>query len=544
MKTFSKFNVLLIASLFFLLPGLIWAANEFDTELASRIKTLSDSDNYQIGNQEIYGSNFVTSLYKANGNRPVWNDESIKRLYSALQNLEKDGLHLEDYWPASVSALIDEKSRSTLDIKSAVDLDILLSEFFVRAYYNLQVGKVDPEALDKNFNFPKTLETQKLLPGVVEQVIQGRIAESLDDARPGNKRHIAMKEALARYRKLQENGGWSAVQGGKTLKAGQNSHRVIQLRDRLTLTGDYKENNKESALFDADMEAAVKQFQKRHGLETDGAVGPKTLAALNIPVEQKIDQIRVNLERQRWYMHENHDEFIVTDIAGFNVYWLKNDEIFWETKAQVGKSYTQTPMFKSNLRTIEFNPTWTIPPGIMRRSVLPGLKKDPDYLDKKGFLLLTRDGKEVDPKSVDWASIKTMPYMVRQPAGPTNALGMVKFLFPNKHYVYLHDTNHREHFADARRSFSSGCVRIEKPFDFAERLLAGQGDWDRKKIDDIIASGKTTRVNLKKPVRIVIAYITVTPMDDGVYFKEDIYQRDAKVLKALDGEFRLRASDK
>jgi murein L,D-transpeptidase YcbB/YkuD len=179
----------------------------------------------------------------------------------------------------------------------------------------------------------------------------------------------------------------------------------------------------------------------------------------------------------------------------------------------------------------------------MGRSILPGLKKDPDYLGKKGYLLLTQDGKEVDPKTVDWDSVNTMPYMVRQPAGPTNALGLVKFLFPNKHLVYLHDTNHREHFSDTSRSFSSGCARIDKPFDFAERLLAGQGDWTRQKIDKVVASGKTVRVNLDRPVRIIIAYSTVAPREDGVYFRPDVYNRDKNLLTALDGSFKLRDSE-
>jgi L,D-transpeptidase YcbB len=191
-----------------------------------------------------------------------------------------------------------------------------------------------------------------------------------------------------------------------------------------------------------------------------------------------------------------------------------------------------------------FNPTWTIPPGIMYRTILPNLKKDPNYLGKKGFLLLTHDGKEVDPLSVDWASIDKMPYIVRQPAGPNNSLGLVKFLFPNKHLVYLHDTNHREHFADASRSFSSGCVRIEKPFDFAEKLLAGQGDWNRSKIDATVSSGETKWVKLDKPIRIIIAYSTASARNGKVRFKEDIYHRDNKVLKALDAPFKIRAQDK
>jgi len=296
-------------------------------------------------------------------------------------------------------------------------------------------------------------------------------------------------------------------------------------------------------LFDPAVEDAVKAFQERHGLDVDGAIGAKTVAAMNVPVQERIEQLRVNLERQRWYVHENRGEFIVTDIAGFNVYLVRDDVVIWDAKVQVGKAYRQTPVFKDMIRYLEFNPTWTIPPGILRRSILPNLKKDPDYLDKKGYLLLTQDGKRVDPKTVDWASIKTMPYIVREPPGPDNALGLVKFMFPNKHMVYLHDTNHREQFSASSRTFSSGCVRVERPFELAEKLLAGQKDWDRRKIDAVVASGKTTRVNLEKPMRVVIAYSTAVARDGRVFFREDVYNRDAKVSNALDAPFRKRRRD-
>ena len=211
-------------------------------------------------------------------------------------------------------------------------------------------------------------------------------------------------------------------------------------------TGDYESTGELSPLFDEKLADAVERFQKRHGLDTDRAVGKNTLAALNISVEAKIDQIRVALERQRWYLHEAIGEFMVVDIAGFKVYWVKEGKIIWQEDVQVGKKYTHTPIFKDRIRYIEFNPTWTIPPGIMRRTILPNLKKDPDYLNKKGYLLLKQDGTQVDPATVDWASITSMPYIVRQPPGKNNALGLVKFMFPNKHAVYLHDTNHKELF--------------------------------------------------------------------------------------------------
>ena len=539
----TKLAATLFIFISFLLPGTLWADDGFEAEVASRIKARGNSGYYTVEQQTLYSSHFITSLYRANGNKPVWDKESIKTLLIEIQKLENDGLNPKDYWLDSMSVFINTKN---IDAKSDVDLDMLLSEAFIRAYYNLRIGKVDPEALDKNFNFPKKLQKNKLLPGIIKQVINGEISESLNDARSSDTLYVNLRKALIQYKKYKAAGGWPLIPKGETLKPGQKNARIAQIRDRLAITGDYQGSTVDPELFDSTLETAVKHFQRRHGLDIDGLVGPGTLAAMNLTVEQKINQLRVNLERQRWYADEIHDEYIVADIAGYRVFWVKDNEVIWETKSQVGKSYTQTPMFKSNVSTIEFNPTWTIPPSIMKKSILPGLKKDPDYLSKKGFLLLTFKGEEVDPKTVDWSSIatiKTMPYMVRQPAGPNNALGMVKFLFPNKHYVYLHDTNHRWYFNQASRSFSAGCVRVDKPFDLAERLLAGQDDWDRNKIDTVTASGVTTRVSLKKSIRIVLAYNTASAREDVVYFKEDIYKRDIKVLEELNEKFKLRITD-
>jgi len=524
-------------------PGLLSAEVGFQDEVLSRIQAKGDAAEFQLGENTLHAARFITELYQSSGHKPVWGDRSIATLRREIQALEGDGLNPEDYWFLSLDTLIKGQQRGSLSVSSAVDLDMLLSEAFLRAYYNLLVGKVDPERLDDDFNMSVSLHRDDLVPGIIAQVRNGRIAEAFNNARPARKGHFWLKEALARYQEYEAAGGWPEVEGGKVLKPGDNDVRVAQVRARLAVTGDIKSPTGDLMFFDSALEGAVKAFQERHGLDIDGAVGAKTIAAMNVPVKERIDQLRVNLERQRWYVHENHGEFVVADIAGFNVYLVRDDVIIWNARVQVGKAYRQTPVFKDTIRYLEFNPTWTIPPGILRRSVLPKLKKDSDYLEKEGYLLLTQEGKRVDPKTVDWASIKTMPYIVRQPPGPDNALGLVKFMFPNKHMVYLHDTNHREQFSASNRTFSSGCVRVERPFELAEKLLAGQEDWDRQKIDNVVASGKTMRVNLEKPMRVVIAYSTAVARNGRVYFRPDVYNRDAKVLKALDAPFRKRRRD-
>jgi murein L,D-transpeptidase YcbB/YkuD len=243
----------------------------------------------------------------------------------------------------------------------------------------------------------------------------------------------------------------------------------------------------------------------------------------------------------RWVFRDLPDEFIIVDIAGFHVYVVKNGLQVWESRVQVGKPYHATPVFKDTMRYLDFNPTWTIPPGILRRSTLPAIRKDPGYLQRSNMTVLTTSGTVVDPSTIDWAATATggFPYMIRQEPGPDNALGRVKFMFPNKYMVYLHDTPSKGLFARSERTFSSGCIRVQNPFDLAELLLADQG-WDRSRIDQVVASKKTTRVNLENPITVMLLYWTAEVDQDGtVHFRNDVYDRDAPIIQGLDEPFRV-----
>jgi len=521
-------------------------SSPFKAQILQRFFVAGQDVPLTLAGETIHGRHFISRMYQANDYRPIWNQGGIEALSAALDGLAADGLNPADYRFAAIESALTAPKPGDLDAPRAAELDILLSEAYLRALYNLYFGKADPQRLDPDINFARELDSEEQVSPLLAAASEGRIEEAFDWARPKNKRYGWMKQALARYRGYQAAGGWEPLPEGQTLKPGESDTRVPLLRKRLAVTGDLSGDTGAGAdpeLYDAKLQQAAEAFQRRHGIEQDGIIGPGTLVALNTPVEARIDQIRVNLERQRWIMHEAYDEFMVVDIAGFQVYWIKDDQVIWQEPVQVGKDYTRTPVFKDDIRILEFNPTWTIPPGILRRTILPALKKDPGYLGKKGYLLLTQEGEQVDPKSVDWNTLKGFPYIVRQPAGPDNALGLVKFLFPNPHLVYLHDTNHRELFDRSKRTFSSGCVRVRNPFDLAERLLAGQGDWDRARIDQVVASGATTRVKLERPLRILILYATARAQEEQVYFSPDIYQRDAAVLEALDGAFRVRKQD-
>jgi len=406
--------------------------------------------------------------------------------------------------------------------------------------YHLNYGKVDPVNLDPNWNMSAQMNHRDAATLIQEAIDSGSFYEFLSDLKPRDEFYNQLKVVLAQYQNIKNEGGWQPIPAGPALKKGMKDDRVKLLRNRLLATGDLAGTaSMISAIFDDDLEKAVRHFQKRYGLEPDGIAGKNTLEAMNIPVEMRIDQIRVNLERIRWVLHEDLDTFVFVNIPGFKVYYVQNEKLEWTSRAQVGKLFRQTPVFKADMTYLEFNPTWTIPPTILAKDILPAVRKDPDYLQKRDIRVIDSNGKVVNPKSINWSKYtgENFPYQLRQDPGPNNALGQVKFMFPNKHMVYLHDTPNKNLFDRESRAFSSGCVRIENPFEFAQLLLGKE--WNANRIDKIIESKKTAAVKLENPVPVILFYLTALPEFDGrFHFRNDVYSRDEAVLEDLNAAFK------
>ncbi|MFC1688176.1 murein L,D-transpeptidase, partial [Pseudomonadota bacterium] len=342
---------------------------------------------------------------------------------------------------------------------------------------------------------------------------------------------------LKAYRQMAAQGGWPQVSEGATLRLDDSGPRVTQIRARLAASGDLPAGkDTRSPRFDEELKAAVKLFQERHSLDADGIVGKQTIATMNVPIAQRIDQLRVSLERLRWVNQEAADTLVAVNIAGYKAFFYKEGELQWTTRAMVGKTYRRTPVFRGDIQYMEFNPTWTIPPGILRNDTLPAIKRDPNYLASKNIRVINRNGKFVDPATVNWDQYtKGVPYTLRQDPGPNNSLGTVKFIFPNKHFVFLHDTPHRELFDRPERAFSSGCIRVEDPLTLAELLLDEPG-YKRSELEAVVASRETQRISLEKPIPVIIIYLTASVDGDGnVLFYRDVYSRDQRVLNVLDG---------
>lgn len=350
--------------------------------------------------------------------------------------------------------------------------------------------------------------------------------------------HARLQKALERYRAIACAGGWPRVPDGPTIRPGADDPRLPDLARRLAISGDLGGNETVSSTteYNETLQDAVRHFQNRHGLNVDALAGPATLRALNVPVEQRIDQLRVNMDRAQQFPGDQDDDYIFVNVPAFRAYVIRDGKTVLASKVVVGKEEDATPEFRSSLQQVVFNPTWTVPYSIASEEFLPEIKRDPGFFDKGGYQLFDRDGNQVDPLGIDWSEIAsgTFPFTLMQKPGPPNQLGVIKFLFPNDFSVCMHDTPAKALFAKSVRTFSHGCIRIDEPLGFAATVLDSEG-WTREQIDAQVGSGETRTVALSKPLPIFIAYRTAEVDDQGtVFFYDDIYQRDDIVLQMLD----------
>jgi murein L,D-transpeptidase YcbB/YkuD len=521
--------------------------------LAEAIRDRVDHLRYQtdddvLGSRVVLG-NYVAQYYENQQFRADWTDPArLDDLITAIQGTATDGLDPQNYHLAALHAYREAMKGRPLPPAGQADLEVLAMDAVMLATYHLYEGKVDPVKLSSQWNYtPRPVPDGNPLELLAQAIDTRPIAELFDRARPQHAWYQRGRERLREYREIAAAGGWSPISDGPTLKLGMSDPRVPALRNRLRVTHDLDDATLEqyppSQLYDETLEAAVKHFQERHGLTADGTVGPGTRAALNVPVSARIDQIRVNLERARWVLHEIQGEFVLVDVAGFYVSYFKNDEPVWTSRVIVGKEGRETPIFKSTIRYVVFNPTWTIPSGILLKDKLPVLKRDPGYLERSRIKVIDSAGREVNPYAVNWSAYgagRLPPYQFVQVPGPDNALGLVKIMFPNPYQVYLHDSPAKSLFEQDTRLFSSGCIRVQKPFELTELVLNDPVKWNKAAIDAVVATGKTQTVNLAKPVPVLILYWTAQPRSDGqVIFRNDVYDRDPATLAALDSEFKL-----
>jgi murein L,D-transpeptidase YcbB/YkuD len=517
--------------------------------LQPRIAFLVSTPGETVRGETLLQREAVGAFYAARKSQPAWKlpsgGESVRQ---AIADIAQDGLDPGDYHLAKIDSLLEARKAGRSD-ELDVDLEILLTDAVAAMIDHARYGRVRPASLDKRWNVDSregAPPLEQALARIAEapSPAEGIAAEKLDHFI-----YKGLKAELARLEAVVAAGGWAPIPGGKAIRPGATDPRLPLVRARLAATGELPREAAaaaDSGAYDDALQAAVKLFQERHRLEADGAIDAATLAAMNVSATDRVNQVRVNLERSRWVLPGlTGGDFLLVNLPAFKAYLIRGNQNVWETRTQIGKEARQTPSFRADMKHAIFNPTWTVPPTILKEDVLGGIARGENMLAKKNLKVYDRQGNQVDPSSIDWSAATSggsFPYTLRQDAGADNALGRVKFMFPNPYDIYLHDTPSRELFAAETRTFSSGCIRIEDPLGLAQMLLGDKG-YDQAKIEQVIATGKTTQVELSQPLPVLIVYWTTSVGASGeVRYGPDVYDRDPPVLAALAAEPRVAAA--
>jgi murein L,D-transpeptidase YcbB/YkuD len=522
----------------FLLAISIGFAHAQDAELRTQVEALLTSEPVEIHGARVAHPQLIHEFYSRRSFSPAWtNERTAAELRRALKDSEADGLDPRDYhWPAL------EQLAAAPSAPAAYE--ILHTDALLRIANHLSFGKVDPTSFDPHWNYARTLEGVDIPQKIEVAIASDDIHAHIENLKPTHRMYRTLKQELARYRAAVPDATRLAVAPGKAIEPDTHDARVPSLRARLAFSGDLDPAKETSSdLYDLELQNAVRRFQERMGLVADGTVGARTIAELNVPIEERILQLRVNLDRGRVLLHDLPQQFVVVNIAAYWVYLVRGQEVVWNARAQVGKTYRRTPMFRSAIDHLVLNPTWTVPPGIIRNDILPAAHRDPTSITRRGLDVLDASGNKIDPQSIDWSRYKSgnIPYTLRQEPGPKNALGRVKFMFPNSYSVYLHDTPSSALFESSDRAFSSGCVRVERPLELAALLLDDPSAWNAAVIRQVIDAGSMRPVTLPTKVPVLLAYWTAWLDPQGrVNFRRDVYEQDSLWASGLEQEYLVR----
>ncbi|PTX17880.1 Murein L,D-transpeptidase YcbB/YkuD [Halanaerobium congolense] len=486
----------------------------------------------------------LIEFYDQRHHRSIWfGEEKFKKdpksLIKEIKNSYFEGLNPSDYHLAIIESCINEDSLfSEEHLDKRALMDILLTNAYLSLASDYLNGKIDAEIIIDDYNYQaESLEAQKLLSYLTNEKIE--ISKAINNQLPKTDNYEQLKEKLAYYRDSGKIEAWSKIELGESLGIGAAGIRVSQLiknldaRNYLNIEGlKYKDQ------FNQNVKWAVQQFQLDNGLKSDGVVGKKTFTALNIPLEYRIKQLIINMERWRWLPENLGSRYIYVNIADYNLKLYEDNQVIMQMKTIVGKEQRSTPVFSDTIKYLVINPYWYVPKSIAVEDKLPLIKEDYSYLKENNYSLFQYTGnnklEEIDPAEVNWPKIDedNFNYLLRQNPGDNNALGRIKFMFPNKFSIYLHDTPGRYLFSENERGFSSGCIRIEKPIDLAEYLLNDQEKWNRENIEEEMENDKEKTVYLKNPIKIYLQYNTAWIDSFGrLNFREDIYKRDQKIIE-------------
>jgi len=463
----------------------------------------------------------ISTFYSHRGMAFAWFDkagliEHALSLTDRLRNLQYDGVNRELPYTQVLDSLIYEVSLEKVSDASVLNLELMLTAQYF-AFADIVWTGMDASVSRKvDWNMPrKKVSYEEFLDSILKTAPE-QIKEL---ERPVNRQYGLLRKFLQNYSELEEKGKWFSIKSlNKSLKPGDSSDVVIQIKQRLNDLGDLKIND-QGAKYDTELESAVISFQLRHGLMDDGIIGKTTLAEMNVPFKQRITQLIVNMERSRWVPVSLKTDYLVVNIPEFKLHVNSGDKLLWSCNIVVGKPIHKTAIFSGELKYVVFSPNWNVPKSIVINEVLKDMRRDRNYLEKHNMEITGyRDG---------------IPEIVQKP-GPSNSLGLVKFLFPNNYNMYLHDTPVKSLFNETDRAFSHGCMRIQEPFKLAQFLLKNDPNWDDEKINAAMNAGTERTVTLKERVPVFIVYFTAFVDRDGkVNFRKDVYERDKRLAEMM-----------
>lgn len=515
---------------------------EVSDQLIIKIDFINEESPVILG-EYVYNPDLMANIYTKEGDliSPKWSlRTNALQMLEVLEEIHTDGLNPEDYHFSAIAMLADKISVSEVpDAEEVAQFELLLTDAFLQLSTHLSRGKVNSETIDpqwKALHRDLNIDWSHFMDSTL---LRKDITKTMRNLTPNHREYNNLKKALIKYQEILEDGGWEPITTTLTkFEKGMIHPDVSLIRNRLSVTqGEIILDTDDENLFDESLHKQVVIFQNRNGLEADGVLGKESLQILSISIEDRIASIEANLERWRWLSDELGERHIKINIANFELQFVDKGQTVFVSEAIVGRPYRQTPVFSSLMTYLVFNPDWTVPPTILKNDVIPAIIKNPNYLKEKKMKVITHTGNVVNSSSIDWqrAAQSGFPYMIRQDPGPDNALGRVKFMSPNHHNVYIHDTPSKNLFVHAERTFSSGCIRVNHPLELARVLLLSDDQvWTSDQINNVITGNQPKTVRFKEGIPVHLLYLTAWADDEGVvYFRRDIYNRDQPLLMVL-----------
>ncbi|MBC8650063.1 L,D-transpeptidase family protein [Pseudomonas sp. MTM4] len=527
-----KKHAVRLVGIFCLAPALAFAqpASNPVKPIQSALENLASACASPLADIDQTASRQLTEFYSRQQFEALWTSyEQIDTLLAQLDALVDDGLNPAAYHPAAIRRSLYTATAEPLHRECG---DILATHVYLLALRHLSHGRLPQDRLEPVWRSTDAVAPQRADERLLEIADAGlmTIVQAFDQARPTFEQYHNLRKAHARLR-AEPAQRQLLIPAGETLRPGMSDARVPLLRQRLAASGYLPDIAVESVQnrYDRTIEQALKAFQARHGLQDDGILGVDTLATLNVTPSERLDQLKINLERFRWLSRDIEARSLLVDIAGGRVVYFRDGRAQWETRSQVGRATRQTPEIKSTVTRLTLNPTWTVPPTILSEDKLPKIREDHDYLAEQDLQVLDYEGNPLDPEQIDWNDPGRI--LLRQAAGPNNPLGRLVVRFDNPFAIYLHDTPSQGLFDRSQRAFSSGCVRVESVMQLVDLLLT---DGERERFARLLETGKTHEFRLTEPTPVLLAYWTAEADDTGEpHYRPDIYQRDPDLIASL-----------